>query len=1199
MTSTIAPPVTPTHNDASDRARAAGDLDVCIALDAGAGSGKTSVMVARLVALLERGTHAPLEVAAITFTEKAAGELLSRTRDLLEARLAAATAAEAAALAAVIDRCGELTISTIHAFCRDLLAHESLEADFAPDTEIGDDNAADVLLTDALRRWRDGLRVRRPELWTLIEQLVTGRQLKNAAAKLHQYRHYADVAVTEPFDPERAMTELREVVREIDGAAAACRDESDKLLVNTRALFNALADAAAMAPALQGVLAALLTSGKAPGNVGAAKAWGGKEGGKENKARYVAAFDDLDAWRGRWREHAHGEVVRDLRLFLLPILDQERRDAGIATFDDLLAEAAKLLRTNAVARGRLAERYRAILVDEVQDTDPVQAEIATLLARAIDDDRPWREASAEHGRLFAVGDPKQSIYRFRGADVQTFRTLREVIARNGATASLSRNFRSVPPVVDWVNLTFKGLPEYRPQGAHRGAAELDPIVVIEASETVDEIEGALRHLRELFDAKARVHDKTAKPGEAMRPMRASDVMVLLPAWTKADPIADRMRLAGFACVVEGGDMFFERDEVRLGMAALRGMVEPADGEPVVFLLRGVFGLSLEQLAAHVAAKGSFRFTIPNQPPGPVADALEVLGKVARGRGTRSLSILLDEIFDATRVTAVWSALPDGSSRLANLDKLKSMVREAEQKTTSPLAAVDELRRIEKSIRGKNKDIDRIDDDGDAIRITSLFKAKGLEAPVVVLLCCARKLDTAQHIVNHTNGSIAVRMGLLEPHEWTERKEIEAGHEREERRRWMYVAATRARDQLVICRPPAEMSTPKDGEEATEKPPKATDLLQFDVAPLGLPPRGAHAHDSLVDVGGASVRVRDAEQLRAVAKSTETFPGRDAAIDALLASPSNVGDPRGDAFAAARKQHLRHAKRGCVRWRAAAGEPTKKQWRPGVTIDDTSENIEAAPETVGARGGRVIHAVMERLDLARPHAELVAKGVDLVALLGAQAGLGDELIAKCQKIVERILANPLVDKARHAPERWPEVPFTYSPRPNTVISGTIDLCFPLDESRREWAVFDWKSRVPAKDDPLRVRYEEQLKRYASALLAGLGDVKVTQLEIVGPYPEFGALSTVDDAIVDVLGSLRGPLAALLERGALPPSVGVDVGEPIICTAELCWDANKIAIIPEVTDEQESALRTQGFVVKRELDEEVASLLDLAPLPAEDA
>ncbi|MDP2345555.1 MAG: UvrD-helicase domain-containing protein [Deltaproteobacteria bacterium] len=1169
--------------DTEARARAVEALDESIALSAGAGSGKTSVLVARIVRLLVSGRVTPRELAAVTFTEKAAGELLGRVRDALEGALVGANDEDTRRLSLVLEGFPELTLSTIHGFCRDLLLHESLDAGFAPDTQIGAEAVEEEILSSALSSWRRELRTRRPALWRVLDAAVTFTSLSEAAVALNAYRGYADVACAVPFSEATALAELASVLTGIEKAEVRCKAPDDcKLIKGNRALVARVERALAMAP-LDGVVDVLAADDEPRRVGGAKKEWG--EGGKE---AYLAALDEIVAWRECWRTVVHGELVRDLKAEMLPRYDEEKRAQSIATFDDLLKDAARLLRENPAARARLSQRYRVVLIDEVQDTDPVQAEIAALLTSVIStvpaadgagsEDACWEDAAVESGRLFAVGDPKQSIYRFRGADVSTWQRLETLIVKNGARASLVKNFRSVPGIVTWVNHVFAELPGYEPQEAHRAPAALDPVVCLEPGEELDEVEAVIRHLWNLKNKGAQVFDKKTK---SLRPMNDSDVMILLPAWSAADATADRLRGAGLECVVEGGDTFFSRDEVRLGVCLLRAIVEPADTEAVAFVLRGLFGQSHVALATHTKNGGSLRFTLPKQPAGTVTDALSILLAAHRRRGVQGLAGLLDDVLSETRARAVWKLLPDGLSRLANIDKLAAMVRQIEGETASPYAVVEELNRRARSIKEKEKDIDRIDDDGCAIRITSLFKAKGLEAPVIVLLHARRKSSNVTVVVDHVQRTVAVKMSKLLPPEWSRLVKQEAEHEMAERRRWMYVAATRARDQLVVCR----------GEKAK--------LLDLQIAPRGLPAcdHELEHEDEFSPCDAAGVRVLHANELPEVAPSIETFPGLDALIDPQLTAPPTVGDPIGEARARLVRQQLRTAKVGCLKWRAASSQESGVRFVPGTPMD-----TEAIPGASGARAGRVVHAVMERLDLSKPIEELLALSKELVTVLAREAGLGESGQSGCQIVVERILKNPLIEQARQAPERWHEVPFTYHARKGSVIAGTIDFCFPIDAAKKKWVVFDWKSKVPPRESKLHEHYREQLQKYAKALLANLGDIEVVATEIVGPHKELGVQASVDEALLDVPYALREGLAELLELGAPEPKLDFDVGEAVSLSADLAWEEEKVALIVDVAEPDLAALEglaAEGWKIARTLVE-VRALLGLPAAPAiEDA
>lgn len=1178
--------------DAGTRARAAQGLETSMALSAGAGSGKTSVLSARIVETLLSGVP-PTAVAGLTFTEKAAGELLRRVRERLEQRLreavAVGDAAMQATVSAVLGRFADLTITTIHSCCRDLLRHEAFAADFAPATDIGDDGEAWRLAKGAVEHWRRGLRSQAPSLWRVLDELTQTESLVGAVLAIERHRDYDVVGDATPFDLDVMRQELSHVGTALRAASASCTaPDTCKLLQGSAAIVDAIGaaiDPARTADATarrEAILDALLNDLKGPpGNVGKKGDWTGT--GRDD---FRAALDDFWQWRRRWRGAAHGAVMRALRDDVATPLTADKRDVGLASFDDLLVIAASVLRTDDDARARLAARYRVVLIDEVQDTDPIQAEVALALTRAA-----GPQAGPSPGALFAVGDPRQSIYRFRGADVATWQRLEAAIAQGGERHALVANFRSAPGIVQWVNHTFADLPGYEPQVAQRSpstsSSSIDPVVLLQVGDDGgDEVDALIGHLQTLQASGAQVHDPHTG---ALRPVRGRDVMVLLPSWGKADGIADRLRSAGHACVVEGGGAFFDRDEVRLLVTAARVIAEPADTRATAFVLRGLFGLSLQELATHVVAGGALRCTLPPTQAGPVSDALGLLLTLHRRRGTRSLSSLLQTLLSQTRALCAWALLADGASRSGNVDKLLSIVRDLEQTERSPLSVADELDRLARDRKG-DKDIDRLDDDGDAIRVTTLFKAKGLEAPVVFLMHASRKVDGVDEIVDHAARSLVVKAGALVPADWEERWEHEKLHILEERRRWMYVAATRARDQLVLCRAP---SSAKASPSA-----KDTSLLSPDIARRGLPPAGAvPAHDTVWHPDGTtavSVRVRHGEALPAPPVSTATFPGVDAAVTALLAAPPGPGDVEGDDWARADRSQTKAAERGCVRWRSATDEGARAA--AAVVGVSLSTGPEAGVVVVGsmassARVGKVVHEVMERLDLTLDTPLQKAAALALVPDLSRRAGLDDVEVGKAGRIVDEILNNPKLQAARQAPELWREVPFTFPAGARGFVAGTIDLCFPLDVARRRWVIFDWKSSVPPRGSPKRARYETQLEQYAKALLHTFGDVEIVDKAIVGPFPELGPTTTPDDVVQDAAPAFREGLAALLAKGAPLPLCDTDLELDLPATAALAFLEDKIAVDVEADDDTRAALLARGWRLCADLDE-VAALLSLS-------
>lgn len=1111
--------------DEAVRDLATEDTGRSMALSAGAGSGKTSVLTARLVNVLGSGV-APGRVAAITFTEKAAGELQRRVRDTMEERLRKQP--DDVALRGQLERYHELTLSTVHSFCRALLATEPLASRWAPGTEIAERDTRG--LAKGLTAWRRALANEQPLLLGLFDLRLANRSLREGAIALIGNRDLEPV-VGEGLDWDAAHEELKTVHEAVEAAARGCSNPAkDKLLANNEDLRERLAFWSSQ-PAGEATIAAVVSSVKVGKAGGVAGDW--VKGGKDV---FKAALDGYLLWRETCLARGHRELVVSLQEHVLPVVSSARFENAVASFDDLLFRAAELLRDPA-ARARLATRFDALLIDEVQDTDPIQAEIAALLARDPAADGAWLAAPPEPGRLFAVGDPKQSIYRFRRADVTVWSDLSDLIARSGSANALTQNFRSVPGIVEWVNHVFAAMPDFVPQVAWRKPASLDPVVVID-SDVDSQIEHAARHLFELKEGGATVFDPMT---EMLRPMEWGDVMVLVPRWAKAPAVAALFERAGVEAIVEGGGMFFDGEEVRLALSGLRALDEPGDTEAIVHVLRGLFGFTFEDLAAHVSKGGAFRYTIPEQPVGPVRDALEMLRDLRNSR-VDSWVPPLDRLLEETRAAAVWSLMTDERSRLANLDKLRALIRETEQQTRSPSQVITEL--VDLSKNAKEEDLSRADPDTQAVRITSTFKAKGLEAPIVVLLDQGRTKPSPSVVAHRHERSVSVKIGAaFAPPGWEATKEAEVVELLEERRRWMYVACTRARDQLVIVHYPQ------------------ANLLEFIEA--GFDATSLEHESTQTIAPGASVRVRVGEELPALVLNQETFPGRDAAVDTLIAKPAREGDPVGEAWAHERRQALRASKRAC-----------RKQTSVGQMVSGSRAPVWGSG--IGTAGGIVVHRVLEELDLEQA-ADVLDSQIDPLAhAFAVDLGASKELADRAADVVRRILLDPVLEEVRAAPVHWKETPFALQER-NQVIHGVIDLCFPEDMERKSWVVVDWKSDLPPVGHPVRAKYEAQVAIYARAVLATISPCEKVRAVLVGPHAELPSEPEEETVVSDVHPELRAGLQALLTAGAKVPRVGVDVGVPVIANLEVAWEDDKAGLGLDLLPEESVGLEQAGWRV----------------------
>jgi ATP-dependent helicase/nuclease subunit A len=1105
--------------DHEHRERASKELGTSVALAAGAGSGKTTVLTERVLNLLRSGTP-PHRIAAITFTEKAAGEIRGRVREAVEQ---AQRETPTPYLDQALRRFGELQLSTIHSFCRTLLLSEALEAGWAPDTELFDSGALGPLVRRAVRRWRPGFEQRHPDAAMLTRISATTDQLVNAAHALVQYRDLEPVTSPRGYSPTRHFEALITCRESFEAALATCvAPETCKLVGNNTGLREGL-ERWCSAGADSGVTRAMLSPEKGSRAGGRAADW------PSGKQALLDAIQEFQSWRTRAFEELHGLVVSDMREHLVPTVDLEKANTAVAQHDDLLFRAQQLLASHPSIRARLAAHFDAILIDEVQDTDPLQAEIAMLLSREPEASGGWHAHPPLPGRLFAVGDPKQSIYRFRRADVETWARLVNVVRKDGAGLILRQNFRSVPGIVRWVNHTFQAMPGYTPQDAHRGVGTLAPVVCLPLESFDDEAEAIARHL---WDLRRR---------EALS--KWSDVMVLLPAWTHGDALQRALSGFGIPASIEGGRGFFQREEIETALNCMAAIAEPADSAAMVEVLRVWFAVSLNDLAVHVDAGGALRYTVPDQPSGPVGRAMSVFSRLRRARMRLSWVHVLDQLLEHARIRELYAVLPDGPARLANLDKLFQAIRELEAAGNLPSEVLDELRK--RADDDKDSIQSRDEPRHDAVRITSIFKAKGLEAPVVVLARNQRKAQSIDIAVDRDRGQVGISVSrLLKPAGWEALKETEKRAYDGERQRWMYVATTRARDQLVV--------PVTDG---------ARSCLTKQWLERGLVGVDGASHDSDVHIAdGVSVRVRHWTSLApAVVHEGPFGPHTPAFADAITKDP--IGDETGAAWDARRRSSIRSSVRACPRFKTA------------TQVAHTHRVAAGSGTGLGNIAGSVIHDVLDHLDLKAPLEERHASAMRWMELLGRDHGLEADRWEPCKEALTRILRHAVFDRIAAAEEVWKEVPFAFSER-GTQIHGVIDCCFPVDAERKRWVVVDWKSDLPAPGSAAHKNYERQISLYARAVLATVTPCEHVETLLVGPHPELGLPEPEDIALDAVEEELRPVLERLIARGVAAPVVGTELeGIPV----ELLWEDKGLVLVLDADTDSVAELEGQGLAV----------------------
>ena len=471
--------------DRKDRDRIQTDLDTTFLVEAGAGSGKTRSLVDRMIVLLKHGVCSIETLAAVTFTRKAAAELQERFQTTLEGAYTEARDRKEKAprdseaeeewnrLGHSLRNLEQGFIGTIHSFCGRILRERPVEAELMPDfremDEVEDAVFQETCWLEYIQQVR---RERPPELDALDEVGIEPEDLKNAfeTACMYPEVRMAD-GREDPPDFGRLGRELEQLMKILKENVPVWEQSQDRdgIMTLSAVLFARRKNLGFDDPlVLMETLEGLDRSGFTP----TLKLWPASD-----KAKQVGA--DLEAFRDdvvqpalvHWREYRHSRVLR----FLKPAVEfyeNRRRSLSLVNFTDLLMAVSGLLRDNPEVRAYFQTKFTHILVDEFQDTDPIQAEILFFLTGEKTKERDWRKMVPGAGSLFLVGDPKQSIYRFRRADIDTYRMVRDLITQepggplSGEVLRLESNFRSLNSLADFNNAIFdKAFPTTCPSGS--------------------------------------------------------------------------------------------------------------------------------------------------------------------------------------------------------------------------------------------------------------------------------------------------------------------------------------------------------------------------------------------------------------------------------------------------------------------------------------------------------------------------------------------------------------------------------------------------------------------------------------------------------------------------------------------------------------------------------------------------------------
>jgi len=828
--------------DAADRDAATNPLDNVI-LEASAGTGKTKVLVDRYLNLLGAGVE-PQRILAITFTRKAASEM--RERILREARR------DARLWAALRERLGDVAITTIDAFCLGLLREFPLEADLDPAFDVADETEVPRLIDEAL----DGtMRIGQtqadtdPEMALVLAQLGAGRT-REGLARLLERRLVADEAIERFLDrasagpmtldqvSARACASLRAICSRLPGWPAEFLETGPVKFQGWPMIRRQLAgldtldprDHAAVRRALDAARAYFLKSdGAAVGTHRTKPLTVRNFAHKDHADRHFAGVQevtrDVQALVEQHAAALNVMLTRGVRKFYRLALDRYRRaldERAALDFPELLARALRLFREmEDFARSRylLEQRYQHVLVDEFQDTSRAQWDLVSELVKA------WGEGAglaAEAGpippSIFIVGDRKQSIYRFRDADVTVIDRAAEFIARLRATGTTRRaitaSMRAVPALQAFINDLFTAVDKTDIRTAFTygdtdrfpvepGEAVMlhdgRPVVGLVADETPEQTAGRIAEEIVRLLSGAMVRDRDS--GVA-RPAKPGDIAILFRTRASHKEIEAALEARGVPAYVYKGLGFFESDEVRDLLAILRFLAQPESDARAAALLRSRFfrvsDAALQRLAGRLSTALTRRDgvtgleTLEADDRAVIDEARPLLHRWLALVDRLPPAELLDGILDDSAYLYEIAGPRERQAR-ENIKKFRSMIRRIQNRGYATLGRI--ASHVDRLYAGdeSNAAIEAID----AVNLMTAHASKGLEFPIVFVVSLTKSsggMAPAVRVVLDDEEGERVWVG---PFASDDDKTGERKREAEETKRLLYVALTRARDRLYL------------------------------------------------------------------------------------------------------------------------------------------------------------------------------------------------------------------------------------------------------------------------------------------------------------------------------------------------------------------------------------------------------------------
>jgi ATP-dependent exoDNAse (exonuclease V) beta subunit len=1160
--------MSPALADQADREQIATALDDTLIVEAAAGTGKTTELVRRIVRVIQTGRAEVTGIVAVTFTEKAAGELKLRLREALEeARGASASgSAERDRLDRALGRLEEAQVSTIHGFCADLLRERPVEARIDPLFKVLTEAQAARMYDEGFHQWlerqladpSEGVKrsLRRPTFGGFDGDDGPVDRLRRAGWDLIQWRDFDGDWQRPRFERSSRIDGLIRLLNDFTSLLEPPGDARDNLYSDcwaARKLADEIRRTESVAARDYDRLEAGLIE------LGRNRAF--RDARKGSGKSYRSGVLREDVWRAceklqtalaGFEVDANADLAAALRAELrgcVSAYEVAKAKAGALDFLDLLLKTRDLIRDNSDVRSSFQQRFKRIFVDEFQDTDPLQAEILLLLAADDPARTDWRQARPVRGKLFLVGDPKQSIYRFRRADVGIYRSVYEMLQSAGARrVTLRTSFRARPNIQCAINAAFEPVmtgddelqADYVPLEPFRKESREQPsVVVLPVPEPYGyrrlsnvAIEKSLPDAVGAFidwlvnDSGWKVAERPAaarsslvptaalgfRPGETehLVQIQARHICLLFRRFISYQedmtrPYVDALEARGIPHLLVGGRSFHNRAEIETLRAALAAIEWPEDELSVFATLRGsLFAIGDEELLEYRHRIGRFHpFRIPNELPtnlSPIVGALQLLQALHRSRNRTPVATTIAQLLESTRAHVGFALEHGGEQVLANVAHVAELARRYEAEGgISFRGFIDALR--EQAESGEAGEAPILEEGSDGVRLMTVHKAKGLEFPIVILADMTAKLraSVASRTIDSARRVCAIRLGGCAPADLIEHEDEELRRDEAEGTRVAYVAATRARDLLVV---PAVGDEEREGwiqplntavypKEARRQQIQAPGCVEFKSKDSVLIRPGGSAVGTNTVCPGLHVRGGGTEfsvvwwDPRALKLGAEAPLGirrpelivKDVAPDIVesgLAAYNSWRERRQQARDAGSQNSV--VVRTVTQSAKTAGEAESDSKPPPVEIVELPR---AAARPSGRRFGALVHAVLASVPLDGDLNAIQS----LATIHGRILGAPQEEIDSASETVQTALAHSVFDAARKAAQRGRcrrEVPIAWRDSNGSLIEGIVDLAFEREE---RWTVIDFKTDEEFRGNELA--YRRQVGIYAAAIHAANG------------------------------------------------------------------------------------------------------------------